>query len=216
MVGVDGQGQGGGRRRWVVALAWRRLCGIHALRQLREAHEGKEPQTASGYKKESDGLKWRANGQGQCPCGTRGVAVDGEAVAVMVVTAVVAVWHTGISGAVSVEHLVLFGAWTRPAATSNQPVTRGLRIPAQPAPSHIFTSKPTRFFEVSFGIEQRSQCCQEVLLISLQNIGLESRMRMLCSGRRDVCGARLTQIYLTMCHNLSLAFHCQPTRRQLH
>ena len=47
---VGGDGQGGGGRRWVVALVWRRRCGIHALRQLREAHEGKVAQTKSGYK----------------------------------------------------------------------------------------------------------------------------------------------------------------------
>ena len=93
--------------------------------------------------------------------------MDGAAVAVMLVVAVVAVWHTGRSGAVSVEYLVLLGAWARPAATrhmSIQPVTRGLRIPAQPASSHILTAKATRFFECSLGIEQRSQCCQEDLL----------------------------------------------------
>ena len=73
--GVMGQGPGGGGRRWVVALVWRRRCGIHALRQLWEAHDEKAAQTESGYKKEGDGLQWRANGQGQCACGRRGVAV---------------------------------------------------------------------------------------------------------------------------------------------
>ena len=75
-----GQGQGGGGRRAVV-LVWRRRCGIHALRQLREAHEGKEAQPESENKK----VQRRANGQGQCACGRRGVAVVGAAAAVVVV-----------------------------------------------------------------------------------------------------------------------------------
>ena len=109
----------------------------------------------------------------------------------------------------SVEHLVLLGAGARPTATRHslhQPVPRGLRNPAQPESSHVLTAKAARFFEYSLGIEQRSQCYQAELLIAFQNIVLESRMRLLRAGRRGVCGARLTQIYLTMSQpNIGLA-----------
>ena len=71
----------------MVALVLQRRGGIHALRQLREALGGKEAHPERGHKKEGDGLQWRANGQGQCACGTRGAAAA--------VVVVAAVWHTG-------------------------------------------------------------------------------------------------------------------------